>query len=106
MMKREPFKPYDALGQPLMPGDIVRVIGTPDLCGMRPADLRRARAAFAHLVGTYRRIDGFDREGLAEIFFVVRRGALRGIHSVAIEPFLLRRKGTRSKSTNRGKKHP
>ena len=94
-MMRRSLKPFDVAGRRLKPGDTVRVVGAPELKGMSRAALRETRAAFHHLVGTYRKIDSFDRDGLAEIFFRVRRGPLAGLHSVAIEPFLLRRKRER-----------
>ena len=71
MRKGRSFEPRDVLGRRLKPGDMVRVVGAPDLRGMSPADLRQARTAFRHVLGTYRRIDGFDRPGLAEISFRV-----------------------------------
>lgn len=50
-----------------------------------------SRPVFEHLVGTYRRIAGFDERGNAEFFFRIRDGKRRGFHWVAIEPFLLRK---------------
>jgi hypothetical protein len=44
---------------------------------------------FRHIRGTCKRVEGFDRYGHAEIFFTIRKGRHRGIHSVAIEPYLL-----------------
>jgi hypothetical protein len=51
----------------------------------------RAESApvFQHILGTCKRVDSFDRYGCAELFFFIRKGPHRGIHSVAIEPFLL-----------------
>jgi len=44
---------------------------------------------FRHIRGTCKRVAGPDRYGHAEIFFTIREGRDRGIHSVAIEPYLL-----------------
>jgi hypothetical protein len=73
-------------------GDVVRVIGVPELEGMSESALRESLLVFRHLVGTYRRIKLFDKHGFAELSFRVRRGPFADLHSVAIEPFLLRRK--------------
>jgi hypothetical protein len=48
---------------------------------------------FLHLRGKCKHVTSFDRYGYAEIFFVIRNGPHRGIHSVAIEPYLLLRQG-------------
>jgi len=50
-----------------------------------------SRPVFEHLLGTYRRIAGFDAHGHAELFFRIRGGRAKGMHWVAIEPFLLRK---------------
>jgi hypothetical protein len=92
-MKKRAAK--DALGSTIRTGDIVRVIGVPDLRGMSPAGLRSSRPAFRHILGTYRKICGFDRYGCAEIDFRIRRGPHAGWHTVYIEPHLLRRKQVR-----------
>jgi len=94
-MQRLPLEPIDALGRKLKPGDMVRVIGVPELNGMSEAGLRESLSAFRHLVGTYRKIRRFDQHGFAEIFFRVQRGPIAGWHGVTIEPFLLRRKRMR-----------
>lgn len=67
----------------------MRIVGVPDLSGMRLPDRRASEAVFRHLVGTCKRVTGFDEYGCAEIFFTIRRGPRRGLHSVAIEPNLL-----------------
>ena len=85
-------EPVDAVGRRLEVGDVVRVVGTPSLDVLSGRDLPKTKAVFRHLVGTYRKVDGFDRYGFAELFFRIRRGRLAGLHSVAIEPHLLRRK--------------
>jgi hypothetical protein len=74
----------------------VRVLAVPDLSGMAPASRAESRPVFEHLVGTYRRVYGFDERGNAELVFRIRRGANRGLHWVWIEPWLLRRVAERS----------
>lgn len=48
---------------------------------------------FQHLVGTFKRIDSFDRLGFAWLSFRILNGPLKGRHWVGIEPHLLRRVG-------------
>jgi len=85
------WAPVDVAGRTLKPGDEVRVVGVPDLSSMAPAGRRETLPVFRHLVGTYKRIAGFDRYGYAELWFRIRAGRHRGLHWVGIEPFLLRR---------------
>lgn len=89
----------DASGRSLKTGDMVRVMRVPDLRGMSESALRESLPVFQHLVGTYRRIQLFDRHGFARISFRIRRGPCAGLHDVAIEPFLLRRKDTAPRRT-------
>jgi hypothetical protein len=88
----EPPRPCDRDGHPLRRGDVVRVVGVPDLAGVPPAGRRESLPVFRHLLGTYRTIAGFDAHGFAELFFAIRRGPRRGRHWVAIEPWLLRKR--------------
>ena len=83
----------DCNGQRLRPGDRVRVLAVPDLVGMGKRPKAETARVFQHLVGTYRRIDSFDRLGFVRLVFRIRRGALKGLHWVGIEPHLLRRAG-------------
>lgn len=87
--------PVDVAGQRLRAGDIVRVVGVPDLTGLGPESQAESRPVFERLVGTYRRIAAFNEHGHAEIRFVFRSGVEAGSHTVWIEPFLLRRKASR-----------
>jgi hypothetical protein len=99
--RRAPAPPEDASGRRLRAGDRVRVLAVPDLSGMAPASLAESRPVFEHLVGTYRRIQGFDRQGNAELVFRIRRGENRGLHWVWIEPWLLRRVAERPAARRR-----
>ena len=79
----------DRKGRRLRKGDRVRVIGIPDLGSMNREDRRMSEPVFRHIRGTCKRIAGFDGYGHAELFFVIRYSPHRGIHAVAMEPFLL-----------------
>jgi hypothetical protein len=86
---RYPLPPIDARGRRVHAGSRVRVVGVPDLTGMKQPDRRRSEAVFRHILGTCKRVSSFDQYGCAEIYFAIRRGPSRGLHSVALEPFLL-----------------
>jgi len=62
---------------------------------MPPATRRESLPVFRRLVGSYRRIAGFDRYGNAELMFRIRTRRHRGLHWVLIEPHLLRRRRRR-----------
>jgi len=83
------LEPLDAKGFVLREGDRVRILGIPDLSGLKPAFRKHSEPVFRHLIGLCKRIESFDPHGCAELFFTIRSGPCRGIHSVAIEPFLL-----------------
>jgi len=97
-MLQERTKMIDALGKKIQIGDMVRVIGAPDLKGMHPSGRRESLPVFRYLVGKYKRVVGFDH-GLIQLSFRIRKGKHKGLHSVWIEPELLRVKGTRGKTT-------
>ena len=80
----------DREGQPINIGDIVRIVGVPDLSGMAPSVRGESIAVFNHLVGLYKRVDELDDYGNAWLRFRILKGPNRGWHSVGIEPFLLR----------------
>jgi hypothetical protein len=90
----------DAYGKKIQIGDVVRVIGSPDLKGVSPSGRRESLPVFRFLVGKYKRVGGFNH-GLIELSFRIKKGKHKGLHSVWIEPELLRVKGTRGKSTRR-----
>jgi hypothetical protein len=87
-MKRLPHKDVQGVG--LKVGDIVRIIGVPDLSGMSAECLAESLPVFEHLVGRYKRIEGFDEFGSAWLRFKIRNGPHAGSHSVGIEPYLLK----------------
>jgi hypothetical protein len=76
-------------------GDIVRVIGLPDLAGWTADGVRCSRPVFRHIVGTYRRIADFDEYGHAELRVRIRQGGSRGFHQLWIEPWLLAKRKRR-----------
>ena len=84
-----PCPPIDARGRRVRAGNRVRIVGLPDLSGMRQPHRRDSEAVFRHILGACKRVSGFDEYGCAEIFFAIRHGRSRGLHSVALEPYLL-----------------
>lgn len=89
--------PKDTNGLPLRAGDRVRVTAVPDLTGMSEKSIAESLPVFEYLVGKYKRITRFDEFGLAWLDFAIPSGPHRGMHGVAIEPFLLqlpRKRGT------------
>ena len=90
MPKIVKHKPIDATGKRIRVGDTVRVVGVPDLKGMAPKQRRESLPVFKYLVGKYKKVEEFDPYGCAWLTFIIRKDPSRGIHSVAMEPFLLR----------------
>ena len=84
----------DSNGRSLAVGDEVRVVGKPDLSGLSEEGQSEAGAVFEHILGTYRRIVDFDEYGHAEIVLTIRAGPAKGYHTVWIEPYLLRLRGS------------
>jgi hypothetical protein len=78
----------------LSTGDRVRVLEVPDLAGMAKRPRTETARVFQHLVGTYRRIESFDRRGFVRLVFRIHCGRLKGLHCVGIEPYLVRRVGS------------
>ena len=80
----------DVTGEHVSVGDIVRVIGVPDLSGMSQECRAESLPVFEHLLGKYKRVEEFDELGQAWLRFKIRKGPHAGYHSVGIEPYLLR----------------
>lgn len=95
-----PLEAKDRNGQALRVGDLVRVIGVPDLSGMSEKSIAESLPVFEYLVGNYKRIARFDDFGNAWLDFAIPSGRFRGMHGVAIEPFLLQLPQKRRKQTN------
>jgi len=91
----------DVTGKSVRVGDIVRVIGVPDLAGMSADCREESLPVFQFLVGKYKRVEDFDNLGFAWLRFKIRKGAHAGYHSVAIEPYLLRVRRVASDSKSR-----
>lgn len=87
-MRRKSFS--DITGKPLEVGDVVRIIGAPDLNGMSAECRAESLPVFQHLVGRYKRIQEFDEHGLVWFRFRIRKGSSAGLHSIGIEPWLLK----------------
>jgi hypothetical protein len=88
----------DSLGKKIQIGDVVRVIGIPDLQEMHPSSRKESLPVFRYLVGKYKRVAGVEN-GLVELLFRIRKGKHKGLHFVWIEPELVRVKGTRGKTS-------
>ena len=88
-MVKLPLGPIDSKGQRIRKHDRVRVIGIPDLSTMPALPRSETLALFEHVLGTCKRVQDFDTNGLVELFFQVRKGPHVGIHSIYIEPELL-----------------
>ena len=86
----KPLARKDVTGKPIKIGDIVRIIGVPDLSGMSADCRAESEPVFLHLVGTYKQVEEFDEFGHAWVRFRIRSGPHSGSHSVAIEHYLLR----------------
>ena len=89
------YPPMDATGRQIEVGDVVRIVGVPDLSGMAQPYRDESLAVFRHLVGSYKRVTEFDETGHVWFTFGIRKGPWAGWHSVGIEPFLLRVKRSR-----------
>jgi hypothetical protein len=87
-MKR--LQRIDNTGERVRVGDMVRVIGVPDLSGMSSDCRAESLPVFQFLVGKYKRVEEFDEYGFAWLRFTIRNGPHAGYHSVAIEPHLLK----------------
>lgn len=86
----KPHKPIDRNGKLIRVGDVVRIVGVPDLSGMSQDGKAESLPAFQYLVGKYKRVLGFDEYGCAEFSFVMHHAnGKRGWHSAWVEPFLL-----------------
>jgi hypothetical protein len=82
----------DCAGENISIGDLVRVVGVPDLSRLSTRISKESEPVFRHLKGKYKKIRSFNDIGWAEIEFRIREGKLAGLHTVWVEPTLLRRK--------------
>jgi hypothetical protein len=73
-----PLKPIDARGQRIRTGDIVRVIGVPDLNTMDKSARLESEPAFLHLRGTCKQVQGFNPYGFAVYSFAFVLALTRG----------------------------
>ena len=81
----------DVNGQTVRKGDLVRVLGIPDLKGMRDPYRRETEAVFRLIRGTRQKVQDFDQFGCAILCFGITAGPHAGTHSVAIEAHLIRK---------------
>lgn len=87
-MKR--LKPRDAMGARIRVGDVVRIVGAPDLAGMTAKCRAESLPVFKYLIGKYKRVREFDELGFAWLMFKILKGPHAGYHSVGIEPHFLK----------------
>src|SRR5690349_4581037 len=94
------LEPKDRRGKTIRKGHMVRVVGMPDLTGIRDRPGRlKAEAAFRHTQGRCYKVQGFSRYGFVDLFFKIRAGRNAGWNGIAIEPeFLLVQKRPGRKS--------
>lgn len=81
--------PRDANGRVIRTGDVVKILGIPDLSRMSPRAHRASRRVFNRVIGTYKRVAGFNGIGWVELSFRILHGPDAGLHTVWIEPELL-----------------
>jgi hypothetical protein len=93
---RKSRRTNDGIHAPIPVGDVVRVLTVPDPSGMRLRGRGESRVVFAHVRGTYKRVVAFNSLGWPELSFRILNGPYSGLHSVWIEPDLLRVRRTRS----------
>ena len=91
MPPAEPTSIKDVDGRTVRKGDPVRVLGAPDVSGMRAPYRQETEAVFRYITGTRKKVYGFDQFGSAILVFGIRSGPHPGSHSVAIEPNLIRK---------------
>ena len=87
-----PIPQVDITGASLSAGDVVRIVGIPNLSEMSSDSRAESEAVFSYLVGKYKTIREFDHLGLAWLEFTIKSGPHAGWHSVGIEPALVRRR--------------
>jgi hypothetical protein len=82
--------PRDARGVEIRVGDLVRIVRIPDLSGMPRRRRRESRPVFEHILGRDKRVVAFNTLGWPELSFRIRTGPQAGLHTVWIEPELVR----------------
>ena len=75
------MRPKDAAGVVIRVGDIVRILRVPDLYTLPPRTRRESRPVFEHILGTCKRVLGFNELGWAELSFRIRHGPRAGLHT-------------------------
>ena len=71
-------------------GDWVRIVSIPDLKEMERKTSSESFQVFKFLLGKYKKVKKFDRNGLVWFWFKIRKGRHKGLHGVGIEPYHLR----------------
>lgn len=98
------YKLVDRTGVKIRIGATVRVVGVPDLSGLTRTGRAEVLAVFRYLLGRYRKVVDFDDRGIGLVWLDcrIRNGPYAGLHTVWIEPWLLRvRRRAATKGTMR-----
>jgi hypothetical protein len=81
----------DTFGKPLKVGDWVRLCRLPDLSGMSKNGIVESIPAFRFAIRHSARISYFEDDGLVCLNLLIPIGLHKGVHSIFVEPYLLRR---------------
>jgi hypothetical protein len=84
------MRPRDVTGALIRAGDVVRIVGAPNLSKLHPRARRDSQPVFEHIAGTYKRVRAFNELGWLELSFRILDGPSAGLHTVWIEPELVR----------------
>lgn len=85
-----PYRPVDVTGRRIRVGQIVRVVGVPDLSAMNQEPRAECEPVFQYLMDKYKKVEEIHENGFIELFFRIRNGPHKGLHFVFMEPHLLR----------------
>ena len=94
------MKALDSTGHQLNVGDMVRIVGMPDLSGMSAEGMAESEPLFRYLVGKYKTITAFGSYGHAEINFRIKEDDTWSSHMVSLEPQLLRKRRHRTPNSS------
>lgn len=95
MPHRPHHPPKDATGARLRVGDVVRIVGVPDLSTMQPGPRRETLRVCEYLLGRYKRIQAFGELGLVELDFRIPGEPKGSSHTLWLEPHLVRKRRSR-----------
>lgn len=82
---------FDCEGIILREGDSVEVQAVPDLSGMSETSLKETLPIFEYAVGKRYIINWLEENGLVQLDIEIPKGSHEGLHSIFIEPWLLKK---------------